>query len=93
MIERTLQVVAIHGEGDRATVNALQLHRNKINGSQDIPDEPPDVIVILRDPHHNWRIEWPVETWQEVEKWKKLAGWDQTKRHWATGAVVKVKLG
>lgn len=106
MIEKEFIVVAIHGEGDRSTVNSLQHHRNKEEALRlmrqgaeipatlsDNPDEPPDMVVVLRDPHHNFRIEWPVETWEEVEHWKKLAGWDADKRHWQHGATVKVALG
>jgi hypothetical protein len=57
------------------------------------PDEPPDVIIVLRDAHHNYRIDWPVETWEEVDKWKDIVGWDADKRQWKTGAVVKVQIG
>lgn len=93
MPELELTVIAIHGEGDRATVNALQAHRNRISGIDTIPNEDPDILVVLRDATHDFRIEWPVQTWEEVEEWKKLAGWDKEKRHWKHGAMVKVKLG
>jgi hypothetical protein len=107
MLEKEFVVVAIHGEGDRSIVNALQQHRNKEEamrlmrqGVSDLPealtaepDESPDVVVVLRDPHHNFRLEWPVETWEEVEHWKELAGWDADKRHWQHGATVKVAIG
>lgn len=105
-LEKLFKVVAVHGEGDRDHVNSLQDHRNKEEverlsrfGVQApvhmvVPaDEPPDVVIILRDEHHQFRMEWPVETWEEVEAWKKLAGYDTDKRHWKQGAVVKVKIG
>lgn len=105
MIELDFIVIAIHGEGDRTTVNALQQHRNdeevlrlqRSGGTisdalTDPPDEPPDVLVILRDQYHNFRMEIPAETWDDVEEWKKLAGWDQDKRHWKTGAILKVQI-
>jgi hypothetical protein len=99
-------VIAIHGEGDRATVNALQEHRNAVEvhrlqqaSVREIPamltrapDEPPDVIVILRDLHHDFRIEWPVRSWAEVERWKDLAGYDEKTRHWQHGATVEVSI-
>jgi hypothetical protein len=103
-IEKTMTVLLVHGEGDRATVNALQAHRNAIEISNFAranpgkplpqhlvvePDEPPDVTVLLTDPAHpGRRIEWPLANWQEVEAWKELAGFDGVKRHWQTGATV-----
>lgn len=103
MIEHEYLVIAVHGEGDRACVNALQAHRNSVEAHRhqqygmDIPDsltvepnEPPDVIIILRDAVHEMRIEHPVKTWQEVEQWKALIGFDDQKRHWKTGVKVKV---
>lgn len=106
MIEMELTVIAIHGEGDRDTVNALQDHRNDVEArqraafNQIVPaslvmpaDEPPDVMIVLRDAAHDFRMEWPVKTWEEVEEWKAAAGWDQDKRHWKHGATVKVKIG
>src|SRR3954468_9945080 len=101
VLVKEFKVLAIHGEGDRDTVNAQQNHRNNVEvrrlsaHSVQIPDsmlmpadEPPDVIVVLRDEHHGFRMEWPVETWEEVEKWKKLAGYDPDKRHWKHGRTV-----
>lgn len=94
MIEMELTVIAIHGEGDRDTVNALQDHRNKQLAVNPTPaDESPDVMIVLRDIAHDFRMEWPVKTWDEVDEWKAIAGWDQAKRHWKHGAKVKVKIG
>lgn len=93
MITRDFVVVAIHGEGDRDTVNALQKHRLMTNGDVSEPDEAPDVVVILRDPDYSYRMEWPVDTWEEVEMWKDIAGWDKDKRHWKIGATIKVNIG
>lgn len=90
-MKREFVVVAIHGEGDRATVNALQAHRNKVFSDTTIPDEPPDVLVVLRDGDN--RMDLPLESWAEVEEWKTLAGYDAEKRHWKSGAIVKVTLG
>lgn len=108
-IEKEFTIIAIHGEGDQDAVNALQAHRNRLDGTvasaphggahgvpeaqPDTPKEPPDVIVIMRDDSHKHRIEWPVSTWEEVEEWKGIAGFDGDKRHWATGAIVKVTIG
>ncbi len=92
MIERDLHVFAIHGEGDQTTVNKLQQHRNDLADIKDVADEPPDVIVVLRDKDHALRIEWPVESWEEVDKWKKLAGFDKTTRQWQLGAKIKVRF-
>jgi len=93
MIERDLVVLAVHGEGDRVTVNKLQEHRNRLSAIKDAADEPPDVIVVLRDPDQGFRIEWPVETWEEVEEWKKMVGFDKSTRHWKLGATIKVRFG
>jgi hypothetical protein len=92
-MEKELEVLCIHGEGDRATVNKLQTHRNKIAHIDTVPDEQPDVVVVLRDEEHRLRIELPLVSWDEVEDWKKLAGWDAKKRHWHAGARVKVTFG
>lgn len=103
MIEQEYTVIAVHGEGDRDTVNSLQSHRDHVeklrmiqNGVQleemEKPDEPPDILIVLRDDAHDKRIEHPVFTWDEVEKWKEMIGWDQEKRHWKTGAKVKVSF-
>ena len=58
------------------------------------PDEPPDVVVVLvDDPQHpRRRVEWPVETWDEVALWQQLAGWDPDKRHWQHGAQVELTI-
>jgi len=58
------------------------------------PDEQPDVLVLLSDPQQpgGRAIEWPVRTWDEVEAWKALAGWDPAKRHWQFGATVKLAI-
>jgi hypothetical protein len=94
MIEHEYIVIAVHGEGDRETVNALQTHRTALDhvGTSSVSqsDEPPDVMILLRDEVHNKRIELPVHTWDEVEMWKEMIGWDQDKRHWKSGAKVKV---
>lgn len=105
-MKREFTVVAIHGEGDRDTVNALQAHRNKVDAELyqragnpvpdalvDPPDMPPDIVIVLRDTEHRTRLEWPVQNWKEVDEWKKLAGYDNEKRHWKHGAKVKVSLG
>jgi hypothetical protein len=105
-MQKEYYVQAIHGEGDRDTVNDLQCHRNDLEVRRlqqagqpvpshltSMPDEPPDVIVVLRDPHHNHRIELPLETWDEVQRWKTLAGYDHEKRHWKHGAKVLVRFG
>jgi hypothetical protein len=105
-VEKEFEIIAIHGEGDQQTVNDLQAHRNmmdmhhyKTNGMaipahlESAPDEQPDIIIVLRDADHQFRIEWPVETWEEVEQWKQIAGFDPTKRHWKHGAKVKVTIG
>jgi hypothetical protein len=101
-----MTVLLVHGEGDRTTVNALQAHRNNIDISHFArsqpgkpvpqhltapPDEPPDVLVLLED-ENGRRLEWPVKTWDEVERWKELAGWDPDKRHWQHGARVTLAL-
>lgn len=88
-------VLAVHGEGDRDTINALQAHRNTQGhpAVSDPPDEPADVVVILRDAVHSFRIEWPVTDWNEIEEWKKLIGWDAEKRHWKVGGKVTVSIG
>jgi len=101
MVEQEFIVIAVHGEGDRDTVNTLQAHRDKMElqrlvqsgvsvKDMEQPDEPPDVMIILRDEVHDKRIEHPVHSWEEVEEWKEMIGWDQDKRHWKTGAKVKV---
>lgn len=105
-IEKVMTVLLVHGEGDRATVNALQQHRNNIEISNFArantgkplpphlsapPDEPPHVTVLLVD-EDGRRLEWPVKTWDEVEDWKALAGWDAEKRHWRHGATVTLAL-
>jgi hypothetical protein len=103
-----MTVLLVHGEGDRATVNALQRHRNavemsnfaRVNPGKPLPaqlarepDEPPDVVVVLTDPSNPARrIEWPVATWDEVEDWKQRAGFDADKRHWQHGATVKLAI-
>jgi hypothetical protein len=105
-IEKEFEILAIHGEGDRKTVNKLKQHINEIDAQHharyniDLPnhlkqpvDEKPDVIIILRDNTHTFRIEWRPETWEEVEQWKKLAGYDENKRHWKHGSKIKVKIG
>jgi hypothetical protein len=102
-IDMELSVAAIHGEGDRDTVNTLQKHRNDTerirqaqagNKTPDMPpsDEPPDVTIVLRGDSHHLRMEIPVTDWDTVEQWKKLAGWDADKRHWQHGAKVKVTI-
>jgi len=107
MIEREFTVIAIHGEGDQATVNTLQKHRNteelirlQRSGAENIPphlsespDEPPDIIIVMRDIHGGNRMEIPVNTWDEVREWKKLAGWNQATRQWPAGAIIKVQMG
>lgn len=103
MIEHEYTVIAVHGEGDRETVNNLQRHRNRedimhlsmagITKLEPDVDEPPEVIIVLRDEAHNKRIDHPVETWAEVEWWKKTIGWDQSKRHWKLGTKIKVGFG
>jgi len=105
-IEKVMTVLLVHGEGDRATVNALQRHRNNVelsnfarfNAGKPVPqhlsaepDEPPDVVVLLVDADGR-RVEWPVRTWDEVEQWQALAGWDPEKRHWRHGAAVTLAL-
>lgn len=105
MIEQEFIVVAVHGEGCRDTVNALQKHRNDLEVQRFAmvgreapeqftadPDVSPDVTVVLRDDAHHFRIEWPVETWDEVDEWKQLIGWDPDKRHWKQGGKVIVKI-
>lgn len=105
-MDKVLKVIAVHGEGDRGVVNALQNHRNKEEAkrlaSYNMPipphlardaDEPPDIVVLLRDEDHKFRIEWPVQTWKEVERWKTIAGFDAEKRHWQVGANVLVTIG
>ena len=95
-MKKEYTVVAIHGEGDRDFVNSLQQHRNNVfgqntpDGLQAQPDEAPDVIVVLRDEQHNHRIELMLQDWEQVDYWKQLAGYDVEKRHWKTGATVKV---
>src|SRR6516164_6785984 len=84
-IEKVMTVLLVHGEGDRATVNALPPHLSAP------PDEPPHVTVLLVD-EDGCRLEWPVKTWDEVEDWKALAGWDAEKRHWRHGATVTLAL-
>lgn len=104
-MEQEFTVVAVHGEGCRDTVNDLQKHRNNLEIQRFAqhgreapeqytadPDEAPDVMIILRDDAHHFRIEWPVETWDAVEEWKTLIGWDPDKRHWKHGSKVKVTI-
>lgn len=107
MIEKEFTVIAIHGEGDRNTVNAMQSHRNRVDIAHysqhsisippnllETPDLPPDITIILRDAEtQHFRIEWTPKTWEEVEEWKGLVGYDQDKRHWKHGAKVMVKIG
>lgn len=96
MITLELTVVAIHGEGDQDTVNKLQDHRNGVGMTFPPPapaNEPPDVVIVLRDEGHDVRMELIAKTWQEVDQWKKLAGYDSEKRHWKTGGKIKVKIG
>jgi hypothetical protein len=105
-IEKAMTVLLVHGEGDRDTVNRLQAHRNAVEVSNFAranpgrplpahltapPDEPPNVLVLLVDADGR-RLEWPVKSWDEVEAWKALAGWDPDKRHWRHGAIVKLSL-
>jgi hypothetical protein len=102
-----MTVLLVHGEGDRETVNRLQAHRNAVevsnfaraNPGQPLPkhlvaapDEPPNVLVLLIDTDGQ-RFECPARSWDEVEIWKQLAGWDADKRHWRHGATVKLTLG
>lgn len=104
-IELELTVIAVHGEGDRDTVNALQAGRNGADAAYYLrnghpvppelanpPDEPSDVVVVLRD-DAGTRLEKIVADWDEVEQWKTLAGYDADKRHWQNGAKVKVQIG
>ena len=105
-IEKEMIVVAVHGEGDRATVNALQKHRNAVTAATYAkaqlpippallvePDEPPEVMVVLHDPgHSSRRVQLPLDTWDEVEELKRLVGWDADKRHWQFGRNVKVVI-
>jgi hypothetical protein len=94
MIERELTVVAVHGEGDQSTVNALQQHRYRLDRIIDkVADEPPDIIVVLRDDNHTVRVDWVAQSWQEVEQWKELIGFDENTRHWKQGAKIKVRFG
>jgi hypothetical protein len=99
-----LKVVCVHGEGDRETVNMLARNagiagmlaanpRTSVAQASDAigaPDAPPDVIVVLRDDGHQERIEHPVASWEEIEEWKQIAGWDPVKRYWGSGGKVKV---
>jgi len=48
-------------------------------------------VVLLVDADGR-RVEWPVRTWDEVEQWQALAGWDPEKRHWRHGAAVTLAL-
>ena len=102
-VDLEFTVIAIHGEGDRATVNSLQKYRDGIEMVRQaqagndvphpsVPDEPPEVTILLRDDLHHSRMEIPVRDWDTVEKWKKIAGWDADKRHWQHGAKVKVTV-
>jgi len=58
------------------------------------PDEHPDVTVLLQDPDlpSGRPTEWTVRTWDEIEAWKALIGWDPEKRHWRHGAKVKLAI-
>jgi hypothetical protein len=105
-VEKEFEIIAIHGEGDRDKVNELQKHRNHMDAlhyqshGHDVPehlnaepDEQPDIIIVLRDVAHEFRVEWPVKTWEEVEQWKQIAGYDPKKRHWKHGAKLRVTVG
>ncbi len=105
-IKRELIVVAVHGEGDRAKVNANRAALNRAQkiefgrrgldapkGLDDEPDEPGQVTVVLRDDHSHDRIELHFNSWEEIEAWKKLSGWDAEKGHWIAGGKVKLSIG
>lgn len=99
-----LTVVCVHGEGDRQTVNALK--KNALvsglmsaspgktltiaDGEVVSPDEPPDIVVVLRDEASDTRVELPLVAWNDVEMWKTFAGYDIVRRRWSSGAKVKV---
>jgi hypothetical protein len=104
-IGAVLEVLCVHGEGDRGTVNTLAKNARVtglqaargISAAQAVaeagePDEPPDIIVLLRDPAGKIRIEWPVATGQEAEAWKQLVGWDPALRFWKSGARLTVTI-
>lgn len=105
MITRTLLVVAVHGEGDRDRVNADQAARNRVAAMDEAragrtpppaltepPDEPPSVLAVLRDEHHHDRIELHMTSWEDVEAFKAVAGYDAEKRHWKHGATVVLTI-
>lgn len=106
-LEMEMLVIVVHGEGDQATVNRLQDHRNSLEamrlakeGAASIPvrltraaDEPPDIVIVMRDPAHDYRLEWIPKTWIEVAEWKRLIGFDEDLRRWNHGAKVKVRIG
>lgn len=94
-------VVCVHGEGDRATVNRRADRYNQALWRPGQPppapaDEPPQVSLVLRDEygrHHPFRLEVPLDTWDEVEAAKAAIGWDAAKRHWKHGAKVRITIG
>lgn len=99
-----LTIVCVHGEGDRQTVNDLKKNAlvsglmsatpgktlSIADSEVTAPDEPPDVVVVLRDDVSDVRVELPLSNWTDVESWKELAGYDSVKRHWSSGAKVKM---
>jgi hypothetical protein len=105
-ITRTLTVIAVHGEGDRAKVNADKAALNRVAAMDEAragrtpgdhltapPDEPPQVLVVLRDDSHHERVELHLTTWEEVDALKAIAGYDAEKRHWKSGAQIVVTYG
>ena len=103
-INRTAVIVAIHGEGDQATVaesavmrenNLRQLSNRALlteHEAQNVRvNVKPDVALVLREEGH--LVEVQLSSWDEVEELKSVAGWDEAKRHWQFGKTLNISIG
>lgn len=85
-------VVAVHGEGDRASLVKARFEANKLEvgrlsrDGKNVPQElfnpmpevdGPQVVLVTRDGQGH-QVDWPITTWEQVEELKALVGFDMT---------------
>ena len=102
-IETVMTVIAVHGEGDRDKVNRLEHFNQRVQrgvGGQPVPEDlipvpdvAPEVMLVLLDPDDRYRrVQFKLDTWEQVEEAKKLVGWDQEKSQWVFGKQIKISI-